>query len=345
MNPPTGIGVALTLACGLCGQGPTSTSPAGPPPGRTNNSLPFGSAQVAHQQVHSASSFSSASPMVINSLSFDISVSSTTAAIDVELFMADAPHNADAISSVFANNIVPGTEVNVFRRRQVNLPPWNGAWSFAFPLDTPYSWNGGHLTWRTNVHGNNQGNQTQRFAVVAYRDAGSSISRTNGCQSALGTAAADHYAMVPTLGGQLGLFADSYVAGGGLPAILSVGLSKTQLGSVALPLDLGILGAPGCLVTNDFAALIPTTTRADPTGSVALSFPTPNQQALAGVPFYTQYVFLQAGANALGVFTTNGTENVIGYDPGVSRVYGAIGGTGGTAASTQKQFGLAIALN
>jgi len=342
MNLSHTLGVALALGSGLLAQGPAFTSP-GALPGRTNNSLPFGTGTpLTHQQVHSASSFTAPGPALITDLSMDVSVSSTSASIDVELFMADAPHGADAISSVYANNVVPGTEVRVFSRRQVVLPPAGSAWSFAFPLDTPYSWNGGHLTWRADIYGNNQGNQSQRFALVCYRDAGSSSSRTNGCQSALGTARAGHWNQVPSLGGTLQCNGESHVAGVALPATLTMGLSNTQWGSLALPVDLGVIGAPGCLITNDIVAQVPTTTLADPTGSVSLSFTVPNTPAIAGQPFHTQYLFLQPGANALGIFTSGGVDNAIGKPPEISRVYGPIGGAPWT---TQKQFGIAIGLN
>ncbi len=342
MKTPLLLVVAALLAAGTPAQAPAVISPAGPPPGSTNNSMPFGRAQVTHQQIHSANSFSSSGPVLFDKLRFDISVSSTSASIDVEIFMADAPHDADAMSSVYANNIVPGTEVNVFQRRQVSLPPRGAPWAFEFPLDTPYLWNGGDFTWRTNVHDNSAGGSTQRFAVVAYREQGASFSRTSGCASALGTAPADHSAIVPSPGGVLDLRGNSYVAGQALPATLSMGLSNTQLGTLPLPLDLGVLGAAGCVLTNDMTLLVPTTTNVDATGSVALSFPVPNAPQLSGAMFYTQYLFLQPGATPLGLFTSNGTQNTIGRAPGVSRVYGPIGGT---PWATQIQFGLAIGLN
>lgn len=335
------ISVALLLGSALHAQAPAVLSPPSLP-GRTNQTIPFGRhTATSYQQVHSASSFSAAGPQQITDLSFDISVSATTATIDVELFMAESPHDANGISSVYANNVVPGTEVNVFTRRQVVLPPESSNWSFSFPLDTPFSWNGSHLSWRAALHGNSQG-QPQRFAVLAYRAAGSSMSRTDGCPSALGTAPADHVNVVPVMGGTMECNGNSHVPGGGLPALLTFGLSNTQWASLTLPLDLGVVGAPGCLITNDMVAQVPTTTRNDPTGSVALSFPTPTGPALAGWTFHTQYLFLQAGANPLGIFTSNGQTSALGTNPDVSRVYGPIGSA---PWATEKQFGLAIGLN
>jgi len=70
----------------------------------------------------------------------------------------------------------------------------------------------------------------------------------------------------------------------------------------------------------------------------------PNDPTLANTTHYSQFVFVSAGANALGVFTTHGSANRVGGPIGVTRIH-ASGNPGATSGTLGLQYGMAIGLN
>ncbi|MEM7198867.1 MAG: kelch repeat-containing protein [Planctomycetota bacterium] len=87
-----------------------------------------------------------------------------------------------------------------------------------------------------------------------------------------------------------------------------VGGSRTTYATVPLPLDMGVLGAPGCSLHVAINVVLPMTK----TGSSATwSLPIPFNLALAGRELYQQGFVLDAAANPFGAVTSNGvTVNV-----------------------------------
>ena len=134
----------------------------------------------------------------------------------------------------------------------------------------------------------------------------------------------------------------SYVPAGGLASALNIGFDSTAMGGLRLPIDLGPYGAPGCEITNDIRASVVGTTKANSQGSVDFRIRLPNDPRLSGATFHTQVAFLQPGANALGVFLTPGSTNVIGQNHGLTRV---VGGYPATSGGVELQWGLAIGLD
>lgn len=86
-------------------------------------------------------------------------------------------------------------------------------------------------------------------------------------------------------------------------AILWIGTSETHWPGVgALPLDLGLVGAPGCTAyaSADFSLMAPT----DGSGLASFALAVPVNSVLHGMPFFCQTASLTSG-NALGLVTSD----------------------------------------
>jgi hypothetical protein len=91
------------------------------------------------------------------------------------------------------------------------------------------------------------------------------------------------------------------------PVFVFLGISNTTYGPTPLPFSLAGLGAPGCSVVSSCEAVLPLT---NVLGSAVWQLAVPN---MPGVTFYTQAVVLDGAANALGITTSNGGQNTIGF--------------------------------
>jgi hypothetical protein len=346
----------VLAASPLCAQVPAYVSPpsAASVLGGNGNNIPLSVAPPCQaQQVHSYSSFSSNIPTNFTQLRLrQAGVANRVGrTIEVELWMAESPNSADAVSATFANNIVPATEVNVFQRRMVLLPqvPNNDFAVAPFPFDTPFFWNGtAHVSWRAIVWSNSNANALFAYQIDAFSLTGSSVDNggASGCQALNGTRAATHTALVQPPGGSATLTGNSFVIAGNLPALLTIGTSATSFGGVPLPFDLTAAGAPGCFLRNDILTVVGALTTPGTNGAAVVVLPLPPDPTLGGVVFFSQYLFIDPTANALGVFTTNGRRNTIGGSVGIARVH-AVGAGAGTAptGSITFSFGLATGLN
>ena len=131
---------------------------------------------------------------------------------------------------------------------------------------------------------------------------------STGCANSAGVVPSLSVASVPQLGGALGLDLDSGSAAPGL-AVMVVGLSKDLFNGLPLPLDLAILGAPGCnLATSaDLTSVLLTLP-----GPNAFTLPIPNNPALTCANIYQQAAIEDAAANSFGFVLSNATAAVIG---------------------------------
>jgi hypothetical protein len=129
-----------------------------------------------------------------------------------------------------------------------------------------------------------------------------------GCAGSLGT---------PTLGGANGskpvLGGAFVVEVGNLPlgiGLILFGESRTALGGLPLPLDLGLAGMPGCtlLASPDVNVLVASS---GPTGTVTWNIPA--SPSNFGTRFYTQAFALDPLANAGGFVASNGAAGQLGY--------------------------------
>ena len=89
-----------------------------------------------------------------------------------------------------------------------------------------------------------------------------------------------------------------------------LGGSNTRFGTLALPFDMAPIGAASCFVYCDHAAVFPRTVNAFGGATVTINYP--NDNALVGVPFYTQFFVLDSAANSLGIVTTPGQRTILG---------------------------------
>lgn len=96
----------------------------------------------------------------------------------------------------------------------------------------------------------------------------------------------------------------------GMPALLYFGSSRTSWNGFPLPINLALLGAPGCLVLTDPLLGVPLTL--DAQGSTTLAFDIPSDPALVGQSFYSQFWLVDLAANALGLTTTWAMQALIG---------------------------------
>ena len=77
------------------------------------------------------------------------------------------------------------------------------------------------------------------------------------------------------------------------PAFLCVGRSRSIWGAMTLPLDLALLGAPGCEVLASIDTTVATATTL--TGEASITLPVPNQSSLVGSALYLQWAAMDAG--------------------------------------------------
>jgi len=128
-----------------------------------------------------------------------------------------------------------------------------------------------------------------------------------GCQSSASTGLAFEHVNMPGLGKTLTLKLTGAKAVS--PALLLFGLSRKQLGTIPLPLDLTGLGMPTCSLYTDI--LVPFTAATDASGVAQIGLGIPNDAALAGVHFMDQWVSRDATANSAGWVTSDGAEAIV----------------------------------
>ncbi len=343
---PLTLAAALVATAALAAQSPATYSPRSATPGGngTQNSYPFGQASMEYQQIHSAWTFDRPGPLTVNGLRMTPNIVTPAVTVDLELFMARSPHGMSGTQRTFAANEVAATRVRVIDRRTVSLPATTGTWALSLPFDRPFRWDGGHLTWRLRNHGNSTGSSI-RYAMESDASSTDSV-RTGSFLGCTGTGGLStyHFGILRAAGATAGshLYARSGLVQQAAPAVVNFGLSTTSFGGVPLPFDLGLVGMPGCMLTNDVVATLPTNAPANSEGQFRLDFDLPDQPGLPGSTFHTQVAFLQPGVNALGVFLSPGATHTVPRSNGCARIYGSIGDP---SPATDTHYGLVIGLD
>ena len=131
---------------------------------------------------------------------------------------------------------------------------------------------------------------------------------STGCANSAGVVPSLSVTATPQLGSALGLDLDAGSAAPGL-AVVVVGLSRDLFNGLPLPLDLAILGAPGCNLATSVDLTTPLFTAP---GSNPYSLGIPNNPSLICAPIYQQAAIQDAAANAFGFVLSNATAAVIG---------------------------------
>jgi hypothetical protein len=94
------------------------------------------------------------------------------------------------------------------------------------------------------------------------------------------------------------------------PAVLNIGFSRTNWLGVPLPLDLGIIGAPGCSLYTGATIGLPLLTSTE--GFADLDISVAPFREIVGLVFVTQFFVAAPGANSLGVVTSDAVVTSIG---------------------------------
>lgn len=127
-----------------------------------------------------------------------------------------------------------------------------------------------------------------------------------GCAGSRGTPALSaHFGSLPIAGAPFRVQLNNLPLVG--PAWMFVGASKTDYGSLKLPFDLTVAGAPGCWLLASGDLLFPVT---NVLGSGLFSVDIPPD--LAGATVYLQAIVGDLPANQLGMTTSHGGEAKIG---------------------------------
>jgi hypothetical protein len=127
-----------------------------------------------------------------------------------------------------------------------------------------------------------------------------------GCAGSRGTPALSaHFGSLPIAGAPFRVQLNNLPLVG--PAWMFVGASKTDYGSLKLPFDLTVAGAPGCWLLASGDLLFPVT---NVLGSGLFSVDIPPD--LAGATVYLQAIVGDLPANQLGMTTSDGGEAKIG---------------------------------
>lgn len=95
-----------------------------------------------------------------------------------------------------------------------------------------------------------------------------------------------------------------------IPASAVVSFEMISLGQVNPGVDLGYLGAPGCLQLVDLNTVATSLLFGNPSATFVLNVPT--DPAFAGLPLNVQSASLVPSANAVGLITSNGVRSTIG---------------------------------
>lgn len=137
---------------------------------------------------------------------------------------------------------------------------------------------------------------------------------TLGVVATLGTGCAGTNALVPNhtithnngvCGPQQGSATNYNIANGprNAQAVLQLGTRTDFNGSIPLPLDLGLIGAPGCTLYHDLVLSIGFSTNASGGGRV--TFAVPADPATVGISLYTSVTMVDLGNNALNIVQSN----------------------------------------
>ncbi len=260
------------------------------------------------------------------------------AEVEIKLgYSSNSPRN---MSRYFSNNI-SGTLTTVVNKRKINVPYWTtkntspSNWIFKFAFDRPFAYvkqANKHLLIDAKKTNSSRGNNySYIYFDCVYNRSTYPTSRlyTYNLSSNYGYLATGFGLVIGftrTFTGAIPILDSS-----GYPeiantfkaqisrakensyALMLLGLSNTSWRGYSLPIDLGIVGAPGCkLLTGiELIEVRPTNSK----GEAAFTYAIPNVKSLINMKFYLQGVIVDPPANASGTAWTNGLDIIIGGQP------------------------------
>ena len=303
----------------------------------SGNSIPFGWTPTRYQQLLPGADLPNALTMAGLSLrQAPRTPIANRYTVDLEIAVAYTTRTPATMSASFATNLDSGPLVVVLPRTQVTLPdmvptgPTSPADFFVtIPWINTFDWvpaPGRNLLVQVTVFGNSYGGIAVGYGLDMA--SGSTIGRLYS-----NSPTATSGALEPGLGLVLGIRALTQTA---LPVLYStntpqigdsfrvrfsqarpssstfvfLGFSSSAWSGIALPMDLGWLGAPGCSLLVSIDDVQSISTNAAGTGS--FSYDLPNSIYLLRARLYNQGMIFDPTANGLGFAFTNGGVGVIG---------------------------------
>lgn len=336
MHAPRALAAAVLLAAAALPAQQTKVVPAGAAAADagTLSVYPFGYVQGRLQVVVDAKALCFGSA-ILNGLAFRRDENSAITGFtprqipSLKLSLSMTAATAGSMSSTFAANIT-GTPTVVFQgvynlpaQPNVSPAPFNIQWTWTQPfllikaqgnllvdveiVDTPSK--SSYFVDAENMTGSTPG------AALVYGSAGSFVGGdpySVGCPTPAG--------LVP--GGSLVLQAAGLKSG--YPALAAFGRSRTSHGPLALPFDLGVLGAPGNFLQAELFLLqgLPLALAGGAWGG-SVSLPVPAQSWLAGLKLYGQAFFVDPPSNALGLVLSQGVDYTLGFMGPVMQMCGS----------------------
>jgi len=302
----------------------------------SNNIYPYSTSPQRYMQIHDWDTFSRQGVLLIRGVRYRASLqfnytNRTGRTVEIEMRMGLAPAGVNAVkrSTTFAKNWDAKTIKVVIKKKKVTFPtsgPTHEAlkeFTVKFPFDSNASFlyitsQKRSLVIETKQYATGGGGYAFDFwSSTATMKGG--YSHRNG--SYLGCLSKSKVLVTHAIDG-----ANLYV---GSPAwtLSGEGNGATIPGVVTLGAKSMSATIPGttCQLKNDFLVLVPFVTGAAPKGSFSLKASVPNNNNLARASFLTQAIYLEAGANTVGLTTSRGLVNGIGTGSAtggrIARVY------------------------
>ncbi len=189
---------------------------------------------------------------------------------------------------------------------------WDGSsWTMANPASSPMTVNGGDFVFdrRRGVAVLYGGSETWEYLNGIFQPAAHEVFGV-GCVGSGGVPRLDAAAgQAPRLGTSFTVDLSSLGTGLLVTPFGTLGASRSTYLGLALPLDLGVLRAPGCqlLVSMDVVSPL-----MNVGGGATWTIPIPNVPALSGAALHQQALVVDPGANPLGLVVSNGLTATLG---------------------------------
>ncbi len=265
---------------------------------------------------------------------------------DFQMSLSTSPRTTQTISDDFANN--RGADFTLVHNGVVNFPPQMktpntaGAFAYAVPFSTPFPYAAANGDLLLEVVNNTPvtNPNTTLFFFDAHSASGGSTSRTLGAPC--GASSANDSIVYSNWGpGTLARILQ-YNGPGGVTSTLMIGSTGPVFAGLLLPVNLGIIQAPGCFLQHDiaFGNFLGMTS---PTGRLEFRFEIPMVPALAGQPVRAQFANLNdpGAGNAAGLSMTAGHEITLATptpgSPPISEAHASFTGSAPPIASLVQQ--------
>ncbi len=307
--------------------------------GKIASMWPFGYYTNRYQQIFDATLLPST--LTVSEICFrhdDNHVNSKGAWVEMEVDMGYSAMTPRTMSPSFASNIT-GQLTSLISRKRISLPQQKSPakdprlFAIKIPADRTFVYRsrpGVTLLFQSTKHQHSAGSNSLSYYVDGVADTyafatsrlfSQGFTKTRGTAqkgygAVLGILSSNSTGAIPTLVGQGrpnigGTYKiDLSQTLSQTKGIFSVGLSKTRLGSLKLPIDLGIIGMPGCWLLQSCDINLPFMVTAQ--GTVSLPVRIPTTRSLIGKKAFHQVSLLDQKANALGVATSNGVVATFG---------------------------------